>query len=295
MQFNTVLFHTQFREMAFNSLEAVTALTAAGLKRVVLTYIIDREDVAFVPYGGYLKKEEDRIRETAETRFEEWRKMLAEHQSESTLRIEVGGENASILDVAEEEKVDLIVAGRKDRDLFEKIYVGGHILDLLRRCAVPVLMGKYRVNYESAGTELVKINDAIFTRPMLATDWSKPSQNAIEALKAFSGVAKECLICHVIDEKLTKGISAADFDEIRQESQLRLDTAQKQLAEASFKVTTHLAVGQTVREILRTSREQEASMIVMGRTGKDWFEEYWLGGVTHRVAELSELPVMVVP
>ncbi len=295
MQFKTVLFHTRFREMAFNSLEAVTALKTAGLKKVVLTYIIDREDVAFVPYGGYLKKEEDRIRETAETRFEEWRKMLAEHQIESTLRIEVGSDNASIMDVAEEEKVDLIVAGRKDRDLFEKIYVGSHILDLLRRSTVPVLMGKYRVNYESAGTELVKINNAIFTRPMLATDWSKPSQDAIEALAALSGVAEECLLCHVIDEKLTKGISEADFDAIRQKSQSRLDAVQKQLADASFEVTTHLAIGQTVPEILRTSREQEATLIVMGRTGKDWFEEYWLGGVTHRVAELSELPVLVVP
>ena len=295
MQFNTVLFHTQFREMAFNSLEAVVALKAAGLKKVVLAYIIDREDVAFVPYGGYLKKEEARIREMAETRFEEWRKMLDEHQVDSAMRIEVGGENASIIDVAEEEKVDLIVAGRKERGLFEKIYVGSHILDLLRRSSVPVLMGKYQVNYESAGTELVKINDAIFTRPMLATDWSQPSQNAIAALTALSGVAQECLLCHVIDEKLTKGIDEDAFDAIRQKSQSRLDAVQKQLADAPFEVTTHLAVGKTVREILRTSREQEASLIVMGRTGKDWFEEYWLGGVTHRVAELSELPVLGVP
>jgi nucleotide-binding universal stress UspA family protein len=36
-------------------------------------------------------------------------------------------------------------------------------------------------------------------------------------------------------------------------------------------------------------------MIVMGRTGKDWFKEYWLGGVSHKVAELSELPVMLIP
>jgi hypothetical protein len=114
MQFNTVLFHTQFREMAFNSLEAITALKAAGLQKVVLTYTIDREDVAFVPYGGYLKEEEVRIRETAETRFEEWRKMLASHGIESRLRIEVGDDNATIIDIAQEEQVDLVVAGRKD-------------------------------------------------------------------------------------------------------------------------------------------------------------------------------------
>jgi nucleotide-binding universal stress UspA family protein len=36
-------------------------------------------------------------------------------------------------------------------------------------------------------------------------------------------------------------------------------------------------------------------MIVLGKTGKDWFQQYFMGGVSHRVAEDSELPVMVVP
>jgi nucleotide-binding universal stress UspA family protein len=36
-------------------------------------------------------------------------------------------------------------------------------------------------------------------------------------------------------------------------------------------------------------------MIVMGRTGKDWLSQYWLGGVSHRIAETSELPVLLIP
>ena len=51
MKFEKILFYTRFREMAFNSLEAVLALKHAGLKEVVLTHVIPREDVAFVPYG----------------------------------------------------------------------------------------------------------------------------------------------------------------------------------------------------------------------------------------------------
>jgi len=50
-----------------------------------------------------------------------------------------------------------------------------------------------------------------------------------------------------------------------------------------------------VAEILKMSREHKATMIVMGRTGKDWLEEYWLGGVSHRIAELSEVPVLIIP
>ncbi|MEN8780194.1 MAG: universal stress protein [Desulfobacterales bacterium] len=58
---------------------------------------------------------------------------------------------------------------------------------------------------------------------------------------------------------------------------------------------SYLSIGKTAAEILRLSREQKATMIVMGRNGKDWFQEYWLGGVSHRVAEISELPVLLVP
>jgi nucleotide-binding universal stress UspA family protein len=54
-------------------------------------------------------------------------------------------------------------------------------------------------------------------------------------------------------------------------------------------------MGRTVEEILKMSRDYGATMIVMGRTGKDWFREYWLGGVSHQVAELSELPVLLIP
>ncbi|MGB5617968.1 MAG: universal stress protein [Desulfobacterales bacterium] len=54
-------------------------------------------------------------------------------------------------------------------------------------------------------------------------------------------------------------------------------------------------MGKTAAEILRLSREQKATMIVMGHTGKDWFQEYWLGGVSHRLAEIPELPVLLVP
>jgi nucleotide-binding universal stress UspA family protein len=67
------------------------------------------------------------------------------------------------------------------------------------------------------------------------------------------------------------------------------------LKRAGLRAEAYLAIGKTAVEIIRMSREYNATMIVMGRTGKDWFQEYWLGGVSHRVAENSELPVLLVP
>jgi len=295
MKFEKILFHTRFRELAFSSLETVLELKDAGLKEVVLIYIVPREEVSFVPYGGYNKEEEERLKETTRIRFEDWQEAMDKKGIKSKIRIEVGVSNSKILSVAEEEKVQLIVTGRKKRSAFEKVYVGSHILDLLRRSQFPVLMSKYMAQYEWAGESLTRVNDHIYKRPMLATDWSDASANALQAMLGFKNVAEKIIITHVIGAKISKGIVSAQLKALEEESEKRLQAYSETAAKAGVEVETHLSCGKTAAEILRLSREHKATMIVMGRTGKDWFQEYWLGGVSHRVAEMSELPVLLVP
>jgi len=115
MKFEKVLFPTKFRELAFNSLESLLELKKIGLKEVVLTYVIPRDEVAFVPFGGYMKDEEERLREEARIRFEDWQEAMSKHGLDSKIIIKVGNPIPKIISIAEEEKVDLIIAGRKKR------------------------------------------------------------------------------------------------------------------------------------------------------------------------------------
>jgi len=295
MKFEKILFHTQFRAYAFNSLNALLQLKKAGMKEVILVYVIPREDVGFVPYGGYLKDVEKRIQLQAKSRFKDWQKTIHAAGIRSTIRIKTGILNAAILKIAEEEKVDLIVTGAKKRTTFEKIYVGSHILDILRRSQVPVLMGKYMVQFESEEGVICCKNTRIFERPMLATDWSAPSERCLSAITALKGVVKSAVVAHVMDSKLIKGVEPSQLAEIEKESQRRLNDYYERLQAASIPSEIRLSIGKSVPEILRISRETEATLIIIGKTGKDWMEQYWLGGVSHRVAELSELPVLLVP
>ncbi len=295
MKFEKVLFHTQFGAYAFHALKTLLPLKRAGLREVVLTHVIPREAVGFVPYGGFLKEQEKQIRKQAQTRFKNWQKALGKAGVQSTVRIRTGILNASILKVAEEEKVDLIVTGPKKRTLLEKIYVGSHILDILRRSPLPVLMGKYKVQFESDEGILTQTNAQIFERPMLATDWSAPSERGLEAIEAMRGVVTNAFVVHVVDAKLIKEAKPPRAAELEKVSRQRLEGYCKRLWEKEILAEEHLSIGKPVQEILRLSRETEATLIVLGRTGKDWMEEYWLGGVSHRVAELSELPVLLVP
>lgn len=295
MRFEKVLYHTQFGAYAFNALKSLLCLRSVGLKEVVLVHVIPRDAVGFVPYGGFLKSEERRIRKQALARFQDWQKTIRKFGIQSRIRIKTGILNAALLKIAEEEKVDLIVTGSKKRTAFEKIYVGSHILDILRRSPLPVLMGKYRVRIETDGMFFTRNNDRIFERPMLATDWSAPSERALGAIAAMKGIVRNAIIVHVLDSKLIKEADPIRAAELEKESQRRLQDYCKRLWEGEIPAEEHFAMGKPIPEILRISRETEATMILMGRTGKDWMEEYWLGGVSHRVAELSELPVMLIP
>lgn len=295
MRFETLLFHTRFRELAFNSLKSVLELKIVGLKQVVLAHVIPREDVAFVPYGGTLKEYEKRIREAACLQFDDWIQTIGDPQLEFRQRIDVGAANAAILDLASEEKADLIVVGRKKRTMLEKVYVGTHVLDILRRSTVPVLMSKYMVQYEWQGEPLMRTNEQIWKRPLLASDWSEPSRRALDATLALKGLAEKIIVTHVLGTRRMKNLEPPAIQRIQDESQKRLQAYCRQVDDCGIQSESHLAMGRTVEEIIKMSRDYGATMIVMGRTGKDWFQEYWLGGVAHQVAELSELPVLLIP
>lgn len=295
MQFKTLLFHTRFRELAFNSLKTILKLKAAGLKKIVLAHVIPREEVAFVPYGGTLHDDLKRMREEARFKFDDWIRTIDDPQLEFSQRIEVGAPNAAILEMAESEKVDLLVVGRKQRTALEKVYVGTHILDILRRSTVPVLMSKYMVEYESQGETLMRTNDEIWKRPLLASDWSDPSRRALDVALALEGLVEKLIVAHVLGARRIKNLDAPAIKRLEDESVNRLQAYCRRIDEGGIPCEYHLTLGRTVEEIIKLSREHNATMIVMGRTGKDWFHEYWLGGVSHQIAELSELPVLLIP
>lgn len=295
MPYRRLLFHTRFRDEALNSLRAVLDLQAAGLEEVVLAHVVPRDEVAFVPFGGYLSEEAERLKEAAHAQFEAWRPEIEARGLRCNIRVEIGIVNAKILEIADDEGVDLIAAGPKKRNPAELIYVGTHVLDLLRRSPLPVLWAKHLVEHEVDGRVVTRVNDHFWERPLLATDWSPPSAKALAAVGALKGAATSAIVAHVIDEKLTKGREPAAVREVEAETRRRLEGYCRELQDLGLAAEPQLAFGKSVPEVIRLSREHHATMIVLGKTGKDWFQQYFLGGVSHRIAEASELPVMVVP
>ena len=80
---------------------------------------------------------------------------------------------------------------------------------------------------------MTRVNDHIFDRPLLATDWSKPSENALELLKSFKGLARKVVAIHNIGAKISKGLDLTALKNIEDESNKRLDDYCRRLVAAA--------------------------------------------------------------
>lgn len=294
MKIEKILFPTRFKELAFNCLKSLFVLKDAGLREVVLCHIIERDEVAFVPFGGYLKKEEERFREEVRIKFEDWRRALSENGIDSKIVIEVGDHAHKILSIAETERVDLVVVGRKKRTGIKDVFIGSRTLKILRRSLVPVLVSKYMVEFEWNGELVTRINDRIFDKPLLATDWSSAADRALELITSLQAVVKGVVVCHVMDVKVSTAADRTVQQHTEAECMANLRKTCEILEGAGIETEFHLVAGRKAEEILRISRDSCASMIVTGTTGKNRLHEIWSKSLSRRLAKISELPTLLV-
>ena len=113
-------------------------------------------------------------------------------------------------------------------------------------------------------------------------------------LKSLNGIIEKhlCVILLGLRFRRIGQIGAVSY---RKESKERLEDYCTRLKSEGIVAEPHLGAGRTPLEIIRISREIEASMIIMGTTGKDRLHEIFMGSTSHRVAEMSELPTLLVP
>ncbi len=295
MKIDKILFPTKFDEFSYRSLETLLVLSKAVLKEILLFYVIPRDDVGFVPYGGYLKGEEERLREEARIRFEDWQRSLAEHGVNSRIIIEVGDPVPKILSIAEQEAVDLIVVNKKTRAAFDIPFLGSRTFKIITRSKIPVLVNRYIVEFEREGKIVTRINGEIFKKPLLASDCSELSDKALDLLLFLDGLIEKAYVCNVINSKLSKCHDRSALDTIENDSKRKLAEYCDRLKSAGIDAEQHMGAGEIAAEIIRLSRQVGASMIVMSTTGKNRLTELFEGSPSHKVSEKSELPIILVP
>ena len=142
MKIEKILFVTKFEQLGFDTLLSLLSLRNASLNHVVFMNVIQRERVAMRRGAGYRKSEELRLREVANIRFIDWAENLFEQGMEVGVYIVVGKLVPEVIKAADKEKTDLIVIGRPHKGVFEQLYAGSDVTELLHRSSKPVLVYK---------------------------------------------------------------------------------------------------------------------------------------------------------
>jgi nucleotide-binding universal stress UspA family protein len=288
MNIKKLLFVTKFEELGFDALQSMLNLRQVALEHVVFVNVIERERVAMRRGKGYQKEEEIRLRERANIRFIDWAENLFEQGMEVGVYIVVGGLVSEVIKAAQKEGSDLIVIGRSQKGVIEQLYAGSDVTELLRRAAVPVLVYKY------VSENIISIEKP-FERPLLAVDWSPASMKAIDYLKALAGTTREINVIHVVGEKSLKGGNAMEIQKTRKTVRRKLEKICDTFEDAGIAARAHVYIGDPKSEIDKAARECQATMIVLGSSGKAAWAERFLGSIPQTIAEKSAYPTLLIP
>jgi len=281
MEIKKMLFVTDFEELWFDALRSLMVLREAGLDHVVLMHVIDRS------IGYYTTDEKKRLAAMAEVRFVDWAQSLFEEGMECGSYIVVGDTVSKVLETEKEEEADLIVISRQKRTKLQKLYVDSKTIELIRKATTPVLVDKYKL-------ESGKVNDRLFERPLLATDFSPAANRALEFLVGIKNVIKKLQIIYVETEKTMEGLGKRGLQKVERENRRKLDELCEALEGEGIEAEYHLYIGDFT-QIENAARERNATLIATGTTGKSAWQARWLGSVSQQVAEVSELPTLLVP
>ena len=288
MKIQKLLFVTKFEELSFDALRSLANLRDAALNHVVLFNVIERDRVAMRRGKGYRKDEEIKLRETANIRFIDWAENLFEEGMEVGVYIVVGSLVPEVIKAVEKEQADLIVIGRSQKGALAQLYSGSDVTDLLRRASVPVLVYKQI-------SETALVLEKPFKRVLLATDWSAASERAVDYLKDLHAVVEEIHVIHVVDDKELTGDNSLAVQKTRKTTREKLDRVCDIFENQGMRAEPHVYVGDPVKEIERAARENQATMVVLGSSGKSSFVEKWIGSTPRKIAEDTIYPTLLIP
>jgi len=129
----------------------------------------------------------------------------------------------------------------------------------------------------------------IFSKVLCPTDFSEPSDEAINFIKNLKGV-HEAVLFHVI----SSGESQEHIDAMTKEATEKLNATKAEFEKAGIKASVQVAVGSPAEAIIEAAEEGDFSLVAMSSHGKGWVKQLIVGSVAYEVSKNGTRPVLVL-
>ncbi len=285
--YSKIIIATDLSEASDHIIECVQDLKKFGTKEAVLFHALGIR---------YLQDMRYELARDAEPVLQKQTQMLESFGYTVKTHIATGSVASEIWDFAKKENASLVVIGTHGRGLAFDVLLGGEAHKIIHGMKKPLLVIRLAL---VEGKEHTCTADCLsIGRPVLfATDFSDTAELAFTYLEkmAESGAQKATLL-HVQSKSRIEKHLKDRLDEFNAIDTERLEMLRDRLIAKGMKdVKIMLTYGMPVEEIIKASKENDYSMIVMGAQGRSLVKNVFVGSVSWNVLQNSPHPVLLVP
>jgi nucleotide-binding universal stress UspA family protein len=195
----------------------------------------------------------------------------------------------SVVRVAEEEQVDLILIGARGKGIIRSILIGSVSSAVLHRAKTNVLIMRHRILETLQGITYEKFCPRIYAKVLIPTDFSDSSRRFLAHLDNLPGLGR-VILAHIV----THGEEPEIVHAFVEDAELALTGLKNDLSPHKFGITTAIRIGNPAHEIDRLAEEEDVSLILVTSSGKGRLQEFFLGSTAFAITELAKRPVLVV-
>lgn len=286
--FTTVVVATDLSAASDAVVGCLHGLRPLGTRQAILFHALGIRHLEVMQYE---------LARLAEPRLQAQKAMLEQQGFETTIIVAPGPVWLEIDRVVKEQNASLIAVGSHGASMAREVLLGSTALELLHHTTVPVLIIRLEIS-ESEQEHRCRVVCSNFNRHVLyPTDFSDTAERAFMYVEQIvqSGAQRVTLL-HVQDRARLGDHLEDRLEEFNQIDRARLNRLKARLQEkGTAKVWLSIPFGSPIQEILREAGADNHTLIVMGSQGRGMIREIFLGGVSHQIARLAPVPVLLVP
>jgi nucleotide-binding universal stress UspA family protein len=279
-----ILWATDFSDEAQEALLYADAFAKAFKASIVALHVVP--DFSPALYDAAYAIREDLVRRLNFIKGEEEKKLLTLKKAKGIpfkVIVKEGSASKTIIEVAEQEKADLIVIGRRGMSAIEKLFIGSVANHVLRNSPVPILVTKK------------KSGKPRFKKIIVPTDFSEREEVERDfAWELAKGFGSGLTLLHVLelhDYEFSPGV----LDELFNSLLKRLKKRKKR-EKADIKVSEEVyrAINASVG-IVDYAETHHFDLIVISTCVQTKLERFFLGSTTEKVISYTHIPVFAIP
>jgi nucleotide-binding universal stress UspA family protein len=277
----TVLLPTDLDEGSDLMLAFAEGLPALGVRRVVLTRVVESTGLEGPVIAAEVDETRGRLREAAAP-------LEAAGLAVET-RIPTGVPQDTIMALAQELHVDAIVCGSHGRSVVDQLFLGSVSDRIVREGGPPRFVARFDLLRNSA--EPKRLCSSFGSRLLLATDFSAPATRAFMRILDLPKTTIGTLyVLHAIDPALS-GTARRRSEE---GAEFELRNLCSMAAEKGISAHPVIGVAEAAHAILAEIDDRRITGVVCGTRGRSPLQEALLGSVSNTLLRQATCPVMVV-